>query len=260
MPRQIGLLFLLFFGLQLGYPQTPAERAQRAYQQQVAKDYATAIAAYESLLTDGYTSADLHLNLGLAYYRNDQLGPAIWQLEKARKLRPYDAEIDKNLQLIRNEQEDGLLPLPAFFLRAWWQSLAARLSVNAWGILALLLLFSGVGALGARLWYRRQTAPPAWWSAWQSRLLPLGLATLLLAFCFAGLAGTRQQVLNTQHYGVVLPAQVTLRVAPDQAADATFEVHTGLHARLLDEFENWVKIGLVDGREGWLPSEAVGKI
>src|SRR3954453_11397717 len=60
-------------------------------------DYAGAVAAYEELDRQGLVSADLYFNLGDAYYRQGNLGRAIWSFERAAAVDPDDEDARYNL-------------------------------------------------------------------------------------------------------------------------------------------------------------------
>lgn len=225
---------------------------QQAYQAQDRGQYQQAIQQYDSLLQAGWQSADLHFNLANAYYQNRDFGRAMLHSEKAFRLAPYDRQIKANLSYLRNEQADELPPLPTFFLKAWAQSLAARLGANTWAILAIVLGVIAVLAFIARF---RQ------WLSNYRKWMPLAsiVAFLLSVLCIA-LGLTRQHALAQSDQAVLLQPEAVLQVAPDEASDDVFTIHAGLRARVLDVFEGWTKLQLVDGREGWIPSEAVGII
>ena len=246
---------LLLFGLVIGQSllaQSAEEVARNAYQHLEAKRYNEAIAAYESLMAQAYSSPDLHYNLGLAYYRNEQLGPAILQLEKAHKLAPYDNKIEKNLDLLRNEQEDGLLPLPTFFLYRWWHNVAARLQPDAWAYLSVILAI--LGALGFITWlsYRKQATAPGWFKKWRRRLVIAAPIAFILALLFVLFANSRAQSLARVDQAILTSPEVELHATP--AADAAVDrlIHEGLRVRVLDSYESWKKIELVDGTNGWI--------
>ena len=60
-----------------------------------------AVAAYEELDRQGLVSADLYFNLGDAYYRQGDLGRAIWSFERAAALDPDDEDVRYNLTQAR---------------------------------------------------------------------------------------------------------------------------------------------------------------
>ncbi len=259
--RKLFVLLSLLIMVTSGWCQSAEERAQEAFQQLDAKRYPLAISAYEQLLEEGYSSAGLHYNLGLAYYRTEKLGPAILQMEKAKKLAPYDKEVRKNLDLLRNEQEDGLLPIPTFFLYDWWHRIAARLQPDTWSVLAIFFTFIGVALLMSWLWFPNGPSTPAWYPTKRAAQLPFYGATLiLLAILFIFFASSRTKALTRADQAVILPKKVDVHIAPEDDTEVDFQLHEGLRVRLLDDFEGWRKVELVDGRTGWVLEDAVGVI
>lgn len=259
--RRLFILSSLLLVVTSSWCQSAEERAQEAFQQLDAQRYPQAIGAYEKLLQEGYSSAGLHYNLGLAYYRTEKLGPAILQMEKAKKLAPYDKEVRKNLDLLRNEQEDGLLPIPTFFLYDWWHRVAARLQPDTWSVMAIFFTFIGVALLMSWLWFPNGTSTPAWYPTKRAAQLPFYGATLImLAILFIFFANSRTTALARADQAVVLPKTVDVRIAPGDDTEVDFQLHEGLRVRLLDNFEGWRKIELVDGRTGWVLEEEVGVI
>ncbi|MEL6656505.1 MAG: SH3 domain-containing protein [Bacteroidota bacterium] len=257
------LTLLALFGFLFGtltLAQSAEEVVEQANQQLGAQRYEQAIASYESLISQGYSSASLHFNLGMAHYHAAALGPAILHLEKARKLAPYDGKIEKNLELIRNEQKDGLLPLPTFFLYDWWHNIAARLRPDAWAVLAVIFMI--LGALGVASWfrYRKAANAPAWFARWRRRLLLTAPILLVFALLFVLFATTRTTALAKKDQAVLLRAEVIVYATPDEKSNQDITLHEGLRVRLLDTYEGWKKIELVDGRSGWVKSDQLAEI
>lgn len=249
--RSLASLILLICLFNLS-AQDAAEVAREAVKQQDAQRYEQAIAGYQSLLAQGYSSADLHYNIGLAYYQSEDLGRAILHLEKAFKLAPYDGKIEKNLELIRNEQVDGLLPFPTFFLYDWWHKVAARLHPDIWAFLAISLAL--LGAAGLIVWYRfRKTEhAPGWYPKWRRRLLIGSPISLLFALLFVLFASSRSQALARTDQAVLISPEISLYAAPNQESNIDLTLHEGLRVIILDEYEGWRKVELVDGRSGWV--------
>lgn len=245
--------FLLFFlSTQLLVAQSSNERLEQAYQAQTALKYDEAIQQYKSLMDEGFYSADLCFNTAMAYYGKEDLGHTILYLEKASRLAPYDHAVSKNLELIRNEQEDALLSLPTFFLKAWWDTFTARLSPNSWGIMAILS--SILAALFLLLWVLKKM------NGWRKfQLLGMSIALVLaVVFLFSG--NSRATILTTEKEAVILDYALDLHIAPGEDTDIDSTIHAGLKVEILDQFEDWMKIRLVDGREGWVKLNGVGII
>ena len=247
------LFFISFFiALQCLPAQTAEDRLQEAFRAQQSLKYDEAIQGYESIMKDGYFSADLYFNTAMAYYHKGTLGSAILYLEKAKRHAPYDHQINTNLSLIQNEQVDGLLPLPTFFLKSWWDNTAARLSSNTWAFLSIF--FSILAATGFGLWILKKLP--------DLRKYQLIISPTLLTFAifFFFLGQSRQATLNLKNEAVVTVSALDMFIAPGEDADKDGEIHAGLKVTILDQFEGWMKIRLIDGREGWVKTEGMGII
>ena len=64
--------------------------------------YQEAINNYESILNEGAHSFELYYNLGCAYYKLNEVGPAIYYYEKAKQISPLDKDLKVNLALAKN--------------------------------------------------------------------------------------------------------------------------------------------------------------
>ena len=106
----IILLALLFTSSQLWAQQMKAE-ADSAY---INKEYAKAIEIYESMLQQG-ESGEVYYNLGNAYFKQDELGKAILNYERALLLQPGNSDINANLDMARAKTVDKVNPNPEVF-------------------------------------------------------------------------------------------------------------------------------------------------
>src|SRR5690606_11741 len=90
-------------------------KAERSYDE---KKYRLAIENYEKLIEQGYASYQLYYNLGNAYYRNNELGRAIYNYELARKLEPNDEDVRINLSIAASKTIDKIESKENFFISA----------------------------------------------------------------------------------------------------------------------------------------------
>lgn len=240
--------------------QTAVQQADVAYRQQLNGQYEAAIQRYRALLREGYRDPNLYYNLALAYQNQQQLGYAILYMEKALRLAPYDRGIREHLARAYSEQVDALPPTPTFFLYDWWQRLAARLSPDGWGILALVVLVIGSVVTALSITYPTYKPAPKWWQPWQKKAVPLAVFALSLSVLVGALAWTYQQQLTDKRDGVILAKEAAVYVAPGDDASIDFTIHQGLKVRILDTFADWKKVELPDGRQGWLPMKTLGTI
>ena len=75
-------------------PRALFAEANTAYE---SGDYEMAIATYLDVVDMGVVDEDLYYNLGNAFYKTGQLGPAILYYERARRLAPRNDDINQNL-------------------------------------------------------------------------------------------------------------------------------------------------------------------
>jgi SH3-like domain-containing protein len=81
----------------------------------------------------------------------------------------------------------------------------------------------------------------------------LGSAALL-----AGLLLLGRMNLDRIPYAVVLPDSVAVKEGADTNFRTSFEVHGGLRVRVLDRDQDWVRVRLANGLEGFVRAEDLG--
>jgi tetratricopeptide (TPR) repeat protein len=214
-------------------------------------DYDAAVAAYEELDRQGVVSPDLYFNLGDAYFKKGALGPAIWAFERAAALDADDEDVRYNLEQsrklaarqardrIEGEDRDPL----------WIRAVTAvSPSTGTWVFLALYL------SLFALLFARRRASEDA--------RPALGAAAAILAFAtlIAGGALAGRAVLARVPFGVVLPDSLAVKEGADVNYKTGFQVHAGLRVRLLEHDQDWLRIRLANGLEGWVRARDIGRL
>ncbi len=226
------------------------EQGNQAYQ---AGDYAAAVSAYEAVLSAGFESADLHYNLGNAYFKSGDLGRAILEWERAERLAPTDSDIEANLELARSLTADAIEPMPRFWLFSladWWIELLPRMVLIGFVILAWL----AVGA-GSMLRILSRDDRPRRVGAWIA--VCGGVLLLLLGPNFM----VREMGLGRAERAVILFDTVPVRSAPLAEDDLTvFEIHEGTRVRVDRRSGDWAEVVLDDGKVGWVPVEVMETI
>jgi tetratricopeptide (TPR) repeat protein len=206
--------------------------------------FSEAAAAYESILAQGKTSAQIYYNLGNAYYRAGELGRAILNYERAKVLSPGDADVEHNLDLANLRTLDRLERVPEIFLINWLRTLAGILPFTvlvAVFVLSWVVLFVALAVMNV--------VPTGRLSTWM-RWTVLGAIAFLVIFGALVLV----QVLDQSGHddAVILAQVVTAKTSPDQQSSDAFVIHEGLKVKLGDEVGGWVKITLSDGKVGWI--------
>jgi tetratricopeptide (TPR) repeat protein len=210
-----------------------------------------ALAAYEELESQGVVSPDLFFNLGDAYFRQGTLGRAIWAFERAAALDPGDEDARYNLDQVRKlvarrahdriegEDRDPL----------WIRAVTALgPSVETWAFVGVYLGFFVLVVIrrGARGDLR-----PA---------LSAGAAVLGAAALLCGALLFWRLRLERLPFGVVLPDVVAVKEGADPNYRTGFEIHAGLRVRLIEHDQDWVRVRLGNGLEGWVHADAIGTL
>ena len=199
----------------------------------------------------GPASSDLAFNLGDAYFRKGAIGPAIWAYERALALEPGDEDARYNLDKARklaarraHDRMEGEDKDPA------WMRFVGGLapSTVTWSFVALYVAF--FAALVARRGARSETRP-----ALTAAAAVLAAGALLTGALLAG-----RVHLDRIPFGVVLPDEVAVKEGADVNYRTSFEAHAGLRVRVVDRDQDWLRVRLANGLEGWVRAQEIGRI
>ncbi len=241
----LAALLLLAGNPLLATPESDFQAGVEAYS---SGEWREAQIAFEAILAQDLVAGELYYNLGNCAFRQEEIAAAILYWERARRLLPGDADLERNLDLA-----GGLLadPTPPDVQLSFWRSLDRLLDALTEASWALIWLV-GIWLLALSLFWRIRST-----SYWPRRLLPYLIGLLLLV---TSLLGTRLYRDSQDHRGVVMVQKVTVRSAPDSLAAELFDLHSGSRVQLLDATRSWRRIRLPNGQGGWLPAPTVTPI
>jgi len=233
--------------------QAQEEIFQQGNQRYQEGDFTGAVEAYEAVRAAGYESAELHYNLGNAYFKAGDLGRSILEWERALVLDPGDEDTVANLELARSLTADAVVPLPRFWLLSaisWWVRLLPR------GVLLLLIagawLATGVGVV-TRIWSRSPELQRA--ASW------LAVTGAVVAVVFGTNLFVRELGIGRPERAVILDSAVQVRSAPAEDDDLTlFEIHEGTRVSVEQRTGTWAEVVLDDGKVGWVPVDVFESI
>jgi len=231
------------------------EAWRRGNQAYLHGDYAAAIGAYQELRGQGVHTTDLYFNLGDAYFRSGSLGPAIWAFEEALVLDPGNDDARFNLAAARKDAErlvraGDAAEAPAQDRDPLWVRIVTSLSASTetWLFVAAYLTLFGL------LFWRRWAAPH------QRPALGIAAAAFGVAAVLTGALLLGRVQLDRLAFGVVLPANVDVKEGADASARTSFALHAGARVRLVDSDQDWVRVRLGNGLEGWIHAGDVGRL
>jgi tetratricopeptide (TPR) repeat protein len=222
------------------------KEANTVYQ---SEDYLLAITLYDSILKSDKESMALHYNLGNAYFKEGNIGKSILHYEKALRLKPQDEEILHNLGIARQKTVDRFEEVSENLFQASRLAIIRLLSPDHWARLALFSLLLASLGLASYLF---------------SSYLRIGFITILAGLSISLLsiimAWSHENYLKNNQEVILLEDSSYVKSGPSENADDVFILHEGTKALRLEQFENWSKIKLPDGKLGWLLSAEIAVI
>lgn len=242
--RNYCLIFfclISFYGSALS-PNSLFKDANQAYQK---GDFQKSITLYEQVIRDhGVASTELHYNLGNAYYRLGDYPSAVLNYERALKEDPSDREVLSNLQITRNKLEDKIEPMPELFYIRWFKSTRDVFSTDVW---AWLFIFMFVGSSSLWIMFIHSNKSGNKKVGFYGGLLSIVLSILLFVTAFSSWKAS----YKTQR-AVVFAGSISVKSAPVISGNGLFIIHAGTTVTITDELGEWVRVRLVDGKEGWV--------
>jgi len=211
--------------------------------------YSQAISYYESILKNKEHSAALYFNLGNCYYKMNRIAPSIYYYEKALLLDPNDPDIQNNLAFARQMTLDAIEEIPETGLAKAYKGSAGALSYEQWGVLSIIFVCMGILAYIVYFLVR--------FSTYKRIALVTSLVLMILGFVFVAFAYIGQQDYRNDQPAIIFADAITVRSEPNRRSEPVFELHEGTKVQVLDELEDWNKIQLANGQEGWLPQTEI---
>jgi tetratricopeptide (TPR) repeat protein len=247
----IGAAFLLLIS-GLSFASQADDLMKQGNQFYQDKQYDKAVETYQGIVNMGYVGTSLYYNLGNSYYREGKLGYAILYYEKALELSPGDDDVVHNLAIANTKTVDKIDTLPKFFLFQWWESLLALFPIEGWTYAVYFFYLLLLCSIGLYFFARGLNV--------QKYSVFAGFISALFLIITATIWAVSLNRELTVKNGVVLDPTTAVKLAPDAGSNDAFVIHEGLKVRELDHVENWVKIRLQDGKEGWVQQNEVGTI
>lgn len=243
------LLGLTFFGSFVGFAQSADSLFLKGNQAYTKSNFSQAIEYYQSVLSSGFESPELYLNLGNAYFREQNYGKSRLYFEKAKKQDPFLAGIDENLELVQSFAVDKITVLPQIAIKndlirllRFYDTLTSFIVVLILSLLSAFLIYRYYGiSLNGIIKYSYVT------------ILSLTILIQVGAVTFVFLD---YSVKNA----IVIEPRVDVKSEPYKTGTTVFTIHSATKVILKNTYENWYFIQLENGNTGWLESKAVEKI
>ena len=242
-------LYLLLFSSQFFFAQSGFERGNALYQK---GKYEEAISAYETILDSKKESAELYFNLANCYYKLNKVAPAIYNYEKALVLNPNDSEIQNNLAFAHKLTIDEIKVVPKVGFAKLLRDFTGAFHYNTWAWITVAL--SGFFLMFFLGYYFSQLTS-------SKRIFFIGMFMIVFLILLSGLAAIFEKSHFENERPAIVFAEITqVKSEPKSSSSDVFMLHEGAKVFLHESIENWVKIELTDGSEGWIENSAVKSV
>ena len=212
-------------------------------------DFFKAVTLYEQTLLTGKHSASLYFNLGNAYYRLNKVAESIYNYEKARQLDPENEDFKVNSAFAQNMTIDAIEPLPESQLSQIQNSLYALASASIWS--KIIVLFVWLFAIFFSIYLLNKTIKL------KRIFFVLSLFSLILflsSFTIKFFANAEQE---NKKYAIIFSNEINIWSEPNLRAEIQFTLHEGTKVELLDSLDEWKKIRIANGSEGWIKNASL---
>jgi len=217
--------------------------AHKAYEE---GDYKRAAFLYEEVSQIHPTDPSAYYNLANSYYKNDQVGLAVLNYEKARRFEPRSKDIRKNLRLAQSRVKIRLTSTTPEFIQ-WGFNISSFLRKGE-----LILLCLTLWSAWMILTILRFTKRSQWIFGIRRWVILLGILSLaLLGF---------KVVDEQRHEAVILTPQVEVRYGPSEKEKAAFKLTEGVVTGVADEVKGWIRLELPGNETGWVQKKDLGLI
>lgn len=211
--------------------------------------YTDAANAYEDIIKKERPTAELYYNLGNCYYKNADYTRAILNYERARKLKPADEDILFNIAVSNQKTVDKIESAPKVFYQKWWDDYVTSSTPGARALLGVIFIWLAL-AVGCVYIFINKYAI--------KKLTFFGSFILLFAGLFfvivASSQNSRSQNLKE---AIIIPDNCYVKSSPDEKSTNLFMLHSGTKIELMDELQDWMRIKIPNGNEGWLRHECI---
>jgi tetratricopeptide (TPR) repeat protein len=249
MIRKVAILLLISAFVMNLHATAPAELIKQGNEAYSRGEFSYAIELYEQVIDAGLEAPELYYNLGNAYFRENQLGPAILNYERALRLRPNDESVRHNLEVANNRIIDLIEPVPVIFYERWWQQFLSLMSMDEWAIAGIISLVLFLVMLSV-YFFSRTSGVKKW---------AFGLSLLLFIVTFTTFSAAQKQYqrLFLHPEAIVFVPRVTAKSAPGDASPDLFVIHEGSKVKITDELGEWYEVRLANGNVGWVKKQSL---
>ena len=200
--------------------------------------YEQSIQLYLQILDSGAHSSELYFNIGNAYYRINDIANSILYYEKSLKLDSSDNDVINNLNMVKNALIDDIAVVPTSFFDEQLNKISNLLDYSLWGLVLISLSFIFLLLFIIYFFSNKPIIKRTAFTAWIS----------INAY----------EKNHLEKYAIIFSTKIEIKADPNERSENLLTLHLGTKVRIIDNFnDEWLKIKLVNGQEGWIKNNQI---
>ncbi len=217
-----------------------------------AEKYEASVKEYEKILATGKESSELYFNLANAYYKLAKVGPSIYFYEKALLLNPNDSEIENNLKFAQKMQIDDVKEFKMSGIKSLVTNFTSAFHYNTWAWITVACAFIFLICF-AIYYFTAKTI--------LKRVFFIAMFLLIVAIIISVTSALYQKrVVDNQNPAIVYVPIAGVKGEPKESASDAFILHEGTKVFVVEKLDNWRKITLADGNDGWIEAKSLREL
>jgi tetratricopeptide (TPR) repeat protein len=214
--------------------------------------YDKAIKLYTTITDANKESAEIYFNLGNAYFKTNNIGLAILNYERAKKLAPNDEDILTNLKFANQKTEDKIENAPQLFLTEWKNGFIDIMNEKSWSLLCISSLC--IALLFITLFITSSNSSSKKFGFYLG--ITVGLLSIILFF----IAQQKYNHSLKSDEAIITSTSVTISGSPNEKGTKLFILHEGTKVIITQESDDWTEVKIANGNVGWLKTSELKSI
>ncbi len=212
--------------------------------------YEKSIELYYQILDSGFHSAELYYNLGNSFYKLNDIANSILFYEKSIKLNSNDKDAINNLKMVNNAIIDDITKIPEPFIESQLNRISNILSFSVWSYISIILSFLFLVLFVLYFFSKEPNFKRASFTFLFVLFILIGTILKISFHAF--------EKNYLEKNAIIFSSKIEIKADPNERSENLLTLHLGTKVRIIDNFNNdWVKIKLVNGQEGWIKKNQI---
>lgn len=231
--------------------QDPRQLFYKANSLYEKRDYEKASEEYAKILAMGLETGPLYYNIGNTFYKMGKIGYAILAYKRALRLMPGDSDLKSNLNYAQSLTEDSALSAQgqnriALLIKAPFRDMNLNTVAIILITLYLMVIMLAMGGIINHIFRQRVTF-----------IFYLSLVLFLITLAAFSVKYYDEEVLR---HGIVVTKEAECKYEPIDKSTTYYTLKEGQEVLVLKTRNGWRRIRRLDGKLGWVKSDAVEEI